>query len=49
MEVVLLAVLMIGIGVGITWERSCGWRLKRFLRDMEKLSLQRLMSESDGG
>jgi hypothetical protein len=42
MELALLAVLIIGIVVGAAWQRFDGWRLRRFIQEMEKLSIQRL-------
>jgi hypothetical protein len=42
MELSLLTVLIIGIAVGAAWQRFGGWRLRRFIREMEKLSIQRL-------
>jgi hypothetical protein len=48
MELALLAVLIIGIAVGAAWQRFGGWRLRRFIREMEKLSIQRLTPERKG-
>jgi hypothetical protein len=42
MELALFAVLIIGIAVGAGWQRFGGWRSRRFIREMEKLSVQRL-------
>jgi hypothetical protein len=42
MELALLAVLIVGIAMGVAWQRYGGWRLRRFIREMEKLSIQRL-------